>query len=154
MFWVGTVVMTGVIATGGCAKDPTAVVTQVDADATVPPLLKLRTTVARLSDPTGPSTAELTSSEIGDASNRPGAFVVPEIFSITVDASFAGPVTVTVEGLDWDTSVVTARGSTTTEVIAQKRTQAALTLTAVSAPPTDGDTDGDGGGAVGDGAVD
>ena len=40
---------------------------------------------------------------MSDAADRPGPFVFPLVLSLTVDASLAGPVTVTVEGLDWDT---------------------------------------------------
>ena len=115
----------------GCAKDSTAVIVTVDADATVPPILILRTTVARADDPSIHSGAERTSPAQGDAADRPGPFLFPFDLLVTVNDSFAGPVVVTVEGLDWDTHAVTARGTTPATVVAQKSTTASLTLTGV-----------------------
>ena len=115
----------------GCAKDSTAVIVTVDADATVPPILILRTSIARADDPSMQSGAERTSPAQGDAADRPGPFLFPFDLSLTVRDSFAGPVVVTVEGLDWDTHAVTARGVTSATVVTQKSTTASLTLTGV-----------------------
>ena len=94
----------------GCAKDSTAVIVTVDADATVPPILILQTTVARADDPSMYSGAQRSSPAQGDAADRPGPFLFPFDLSLTVSDSFAGSVVVTVEGIDWDTHAVTARG--------------------------------------------
>jgi hypothetical protein len=48
--------------------------------------------------------------------------------SLTVDASFAGPVVITIEGLDWDTNAVIATGSATADVVAQHETQTVVRL--------------------------
>jgi hypothetical protein len=123
----------------GCAKDPTAVNVTVNADATVPPLLILRTTVTDADEPTRIGSSNRTSPYASDdAADRPGPFGFPYDIALTIDATFAGPVVITVEGLDWDTNAVTAAGSTTGSVVAQQMTTASLTLTAVT-------TGGDGG---------
>jgi hypothetical protein len=121
----------------GCAKDATSLTVTVDADSTVPPLLILRTAVARAADPARPVTANRSSPYAGDAADRPGPFAFPLLLPVTIDASYAGPVVVTVEGIDWDTGAVTARGDATAVVVAQQDVQTALTLTA--APPGAGD---------------
>jgi len=124
----------------GCAKDPTAVLVTVDADATVPPLLILRTTVTNVDDPARRASAERSSPYASDdAGDRPGPFVFPLDIPLTVDPSLAGVVVITVEGLDWDTHAVTATGVTSAGVIAQGTTAASLTLAAV---PTGGGADG------------
>ena len=124
----------------GCAKDATSVVVVVAADTTVPPILILRTGVARADDPARPFTSNRVSPYGGDAADRPGPFVFPLSLRITVDASLAGPVIVTVEGVDWDTSAVTARGDAPGMVVAQQETQTSLMLTAA---PSAGDAGGD-----------
>ena len=53
-------------------------------------------------------------------------------------------VLITIEGVDWDTHAVTARGSATATVVAQQDSEASLTLTAVAT----------GGGQGGDAGVD
>src|SRR5262245_24187938 len=121
----------GLVVGAGCAKDATSVLVTVDADATTPPILILRTTVARTDDPTMESSGERSSPAQGDAADRPGPFFFPFDLSVTVDSSFAGPVTVTIEGLDWDTYAVTARAMTSATVVAQQTTTASLTLTGV-----------------------
>jgi hypothetical protein len=128
------------LALVGCAKDPTTIVAVVEADATVPPLLILRTTVTSTADPARGSTSNRSSLEAGDASDRPGPFVFPAAVPITVDASLAGAVTVTVEGLDWDTGATLAAGSAAGNVVAQQQTTVVLTLLAVP-PAADGGAD-------------
>ena len=127
----------------GCAKDSTSVFVTVDADATVRPLLILRTTVARTDDPGRRASSERSSPYESDAADRPGPFLFPLGLSLTVDASFAGPVVVTIEGLDWDTHAVTARGSTPASIEAQKMTEASLALTASAGDAGDGSVAGD-----------
>jgi hypothetical protein len=131
----------GLVLGVGCAKDPTSVFVTMDADATVPPLLILRTTIARADDPATRSSAERSSPYASDAADRPGPFLFPLGLSVTVDTRFAGAVVVTVEGLDWDTRAVIASGNSRATVVAQQATQASLTLTAVTAPGADGGTD-------------
>jgi hypothetical protein len=133
---MGALAAAALIAAGlalgaGCAKDSTSVVVTVDADTTVPPLLILRTIVARADDPATQSSAERSSPYSSDAADRPGPFLFPLDLEVTVDARFAGPVVVTVEGLDWDTHAATARGSAPATVVAQKSTGASLTLAGV-----------------------
>ena len=125
---------------GGCAKDATSVLVTVSADATVPSILILRSAVARADDPANPSSSNRSSPYEGDAADRPGPFLFPLLLPVTVDASLAGPVVVTVEGIDWDTAAVNARGSAAAVVVAQKQTETSLMLTAT---PIDG---GDAGG--------
>jgi hypothetical protein len=120
----------------GCARDATAVEVTVNAEAAVPPILILRTAVARADDLDRRVSSDRSSPYAGDAGDRPGPFEFPLLLSVTVDASFAGPVVVTVQGIDWDTHAVTASGVGDAVVVAQKTTDAALTLVraAVGAP--------------------
>lgn len=131
------------LCAAGCAKDPTAVNVTVSADATVPPILILRTTVTDADDPTRVGSSERSSPYASDdAADRPGPFGFPVDIALTIDATFAGPVLVTVEGIDWDTHAVTAAGSTTGTVVAQQTTAASLTLTAATTGGAgDGGTD-------------
>jgi hypothetical protein len=130
------------LAGGGCARDATGVVVTVAADATVPPILILRTTMTRTADPSQSASSNRTSPfGSDDAGDRPGPFVFPVDLSVTIDESYAGPVVVTIEGLDWDTGAVTARGSADAVVIARSTTRAALTLTAAPATGLDGGVD-------------
>jgi len=131
-----------VLALGaGCAKDPTSVGVTIDADPTVPPILIMRTTLARAADPTMRSSSERASPYASDAADRPGPFVFPFAWKLTVDPSFAGPVVVTIEGLDWDTSAVLASGSADATVEAQQMTAAAVTLEPLRGGGGDGGTD-------------
>jgi hypothetical protein len=129
-------VMMMAVATCGaaCAKDATRVYVVVEADATVPPILLLRAALARAADPAQPVTSDRTSPYAGDAADRPAPFVFPLGLPLTIDPSFAGPVVVTVEGLDWDSNAVLARGSGDAVVVAEKETGASVTLTAAAAP--------------------
>jgi hypothetical protein len=113
----------------GCAKDPTTIVTEVGIDATVPPLLILRTGVASTTNLDRVFVAEQSSPEEGDAGDRPGPFRFPLALWLTVDASLSGPVLVSVQGLDWDTHAVVAEGSASGEVVAGRETRTALILT-------------------------
>jgi len=127
----------------GCAKDPTAVNVTVYADATAPAILILRTTVTDADDPSRVGSSERSAPYASDdAADRPGPFGFPTDISLTIDPTFAGPVVVAVEGLDWDTHAVIAAGSTTASVVAQTTTMASLTLTAVTTGgASDGGTD-------------
>ena len=129
-------------AGAGCAKDSTGVVVTVATDATVPPLLILRGTVATADVPPRTSTAELSSPYASDAGDRPGPFMFPLLLPLTVDSSLAGLVAITVEGLDWDTHAVIARGTTSGGVVREQTTAASLTMTGVvTSGGGDGSTD-------------
>jgi hypothetical protein len=125
----------------GCAKDPTSVSVVVDADPSVPPILILRTTVAAAGDPSHQSSAQRSSMNQGDAADRPGPFVFPTALQLTVDSSFAGPVVVTVQGIDWDNYAVIGAGSADAVVEAQKTTEASLKLEPLRGGAGDGGTD-------------
>jgi hypothetical protein len=130
--WV-IAVMVSVAA--GCAKKPTTILTDVATDPNVPPLLILATNVISTADPTRRTGSEQSSVAPldPDAGDRPGPFFFPLRLAVTVDSSFAGPVVVEVAGLDWDTRAILAAGSTTSEVIPEQETYAAITLTAPAA---------------------
>jgi hypothetical protein len=118
----------------GCAKDPTSVFVAVYADNTVPPILILRTVVERAGDPASRASADRSSPYASDAADRPGPFVFPLGLPLTVDQTYAGPVIITLEGIDWDTHAVTASGSATATIVAQQMSEAQVTLTAAAAP--------------------
>jgi len=128
----------------GCANDPTSVFVVIAADSTVPPILILRTVVERAGDPASRASAERSSNYAGDAADRPGPFLFPLGLPLTVNQTYAGPVIITIEGVDWDTHAVTARGNASATVVAQNVSEATLTLTAVAT----------GGGQGGDAGVD
>jgi hypothetical protein len=113
----------------GCAKDSTQVLVLVDTAPSVAPILILRGSVGLRYDPSRVAGSDRTSPYASDAADRPGPFVFPLILPLTVDATFAGLVDVTVEGLDWDTHAVIASGSTAGALVAERTTTAALTLT-------------------------
>jgi hypothetical protein len=125
----------------GCASSPTTVLTDVGADATVPPILILQLEVARTANPSDMVMSLVQSFGLSDATDRPGPFIFPLAIPLGVDPRFAGDVTVTVNGIDWDTNAVIATGSAQAQVVPQQQTTAMLTLTAV--PPS---SSGDGGG--------
>jgi hypothetical protein len=116
---------------GACARSPTVVMTRVSVDATVPALMQLRTTAALQSDPTQTVSNMLSSLFRGSATDRPAPYVFPMLVLVNVPPGWAGAVTITVEGLDWDTSAVNAVGSTSAQVVADHQTSAVLTLTGV-----------------------
>jgi len=116
------------LASSACAKSQTDVLTLVSADATVPPILILRVTVAGA---TGQSMGSLRSMAVGDAADRPAPFSFPLSLPVTADPTLAGPVTITIDGLDWDTYAVIASGSAPAQVVPEQETAAAVTLAAV-----------------------
>jgi hypothetical protein len=126
-------------AGAGCAKDATSLDVTVLADSAVPPILILKSTVATHDSPPRASTSERSSNYEGDAGDRPGPFVFPLQLSLTVDSSLAGFVTITVEGIDWDTHAVTATAATSGALVAGHRTVSLLTLSPV---PSGGGADG------------
>lgn len=128
-------------AGAGCAKDATSVVVTIDADTAVPPILILRSVVAVQDDPARASTSTRSSNNEGDAGDRPGPFVFPLQLSLTVDASLKGLVDITVEGIDWDTYAITARGTTTGVVVPEHNIAASLKLSPVAPISGDGGTD-------------
>jgi hypothetical protein len=112
----------------GCAKDSTEVLVVVDADSAVPPILILRALIGLRYDPSRVASSQRSSRAETDAADRPGPFVFPLSLPLTVDPSFAGLVDIIVEGVDWDSSVVVASGTTSGAVVAEKTTTASLTL--------------------------
>lgn len=139
------------LALGGCAKSPTEILTHVDADSTVPPLLLLRATIVSNSDADKQASSSFVSLALGDAADRPGPYAFPLDLPLSLSASLAGPVTVTIEGLDSGSGVVVARGTTAAEVVREQQTHASLTLTAV--PVGGSDAAGSDGGDNGDGGI-
>ena len=129
---------------GGCAKSPTVVNTTIATDDTVAPLLLLRAIAMSERDPTKQASSSFHSLASGDADDRPGPYRFPLDFPVSLPAALAGSITLTIEGLDWDTGKVIARGLTAAEVVKEGQTRAYVTLTAVAA--TDGDAGRDGGG--------
>jgi len=126
------------VVSAGCAKPPTDVLTLVSVDPAAPPLRILRLTVTGAG---GESSGALRSTAVGDASDRPAPFSFPLSVPVTVDPSLAGSVTITIDGLDWDTYAVIASGSTAAQVVPEHETEAALTLAAVpGGPGADGGT--------------
>jgi len=134
LFALGAPALAAALALAGCARSSTVVDTQVNIDMTAPPLLLLRITVTSATDPSRMSQSAIRSLLIGDAADRPAPFIFPLLLPVSVDRSFAGDVVILLEGLDWVTKAVVAAGSTPATVIAQQRTQAALTLSAAVTP--------------------
>ena len=117
------------LAAGACAKDATSVLTVIEADTAVPPILLLQARIARAGDPARMSSSRFASPYAAvDAGDRPGPFVFPFAYALTMDAAFAGPIVITLEGLDWDTNAVIATGTTNADVVAQRETQATVEL--------------------------
>lgn len=124
----------------GCAKPPTVVRVRADADATVPPLYLLRSTVVLQADPAHPAVVPQVSQAIGDASDRPGPYQFPLALPVNLPPGWSGAATVTLEGMDWMMqTVVIARGTTTATLVGEKTTEASLTLTAVAGGGPGGD---------------
>lgn len=147
--WVAT------IAGGGCAKSPTVVSTTIATDDAVAPLLALRALVVSDRDPTRQASSSFHSLASGDAADRPGPYRFPLDFPVSVPPSLAGSITLTIEGLDWDSGNVIARGATIAEVVTEQQTRAYVTLTVVSATGGNAGTDaGGGGGDTVDGGAD
>jgi hypothetical protein len=132
-----------------CAQSSTVIETRVNADSTVPPVLILQMAVTNIARPAIQSSSQLASLNPGFEAGVPGPFAFPLDLPISVDPSFAGTVTVTVQGLDWNTYAVIASGSTTAQVVAHEQTHAAITM---SAAPTCDRTGMDGGDACDGGA--
>lgn len=122
------------LALAACAQSSTVVETTVNVDMAAPPLLLMRITVTSATDPARMSQSAIRSLLIGDAADRPAPFIFPLVLPVSVDPSFAGDVVILLEGLDWDTKAVVASGSTTATVVAEQKTQATLTLSAVVTP--------------------
>ena len=120
------------LASAACGGDmttpPDTTTRMYEADAAAPPVLLMQVRIARADYPTRTVSSRFTSPYLGDAGDRPGPFVFPFAMSLTVDPTFAGPVVITMEGLDWDTNAVIATGTTTADVVAQHETQAIVRL--------------------------
>ena len=101
--------------------------------------------VERADDPASRASASALVKFAGDAADRPGPFLFPFGLPLTVNQTYAGPVIITIEGVDWDTHAVTARGGASATVVAQNVSEATLTLTAVATGGGDGGDGGDAG---------
>lgn len=144
----------------GCAKNPTVVVTEVSVGADVPALLQLRATIASATNPSLTVSSSFSSLFKGDAADRPAPYVFPLRLSLNVPPEMEGDVVITVEGLEWITNVVVAKGSGPGQVMKQKTTMATVTLAPFSGGVPDGGGDGgdagsgqDADGGVGDAAA-
>ena len=142
--WAGTlarragigIAFAALLVDGACSQTPSTLFMTITADDGTPPIADMRTTITSLTNPGLVSSNQRRSLAVGDASDRPLPFQFPLYIPLTLDTAFAGAVTLTVEGLDWDTQSVIARGTTTATVVASQQTDAALTLTAT--PPATG----------------
>ena len=112
--WPAASVFAGLLASLACAADPTGIALVVSVDQSVPVCSLLDVTID------------------GDSSGFPTTLMV------TVPSSVSGTVNVTVNGLDWMDGHTIARGTGTANVSPRHTTQAAVTLTAVTAPAGDG----------------
>ena len=145
----------GPVLGAGCAKSPTVLLTRVVVDDGVPPLLLLYATVVSTGDPGQRAMDSFVSLATGDAADRPAPYQFPLDLPVQVPVELAGPVTVTIEGRDWDRNVVvTACGSAQASVVKEQQTSAMVTLTAVSVSEPDGGLGGDGGGDAHPAALD
>jgi hypothetical protein len=145
------------LALSGCAKSPSVIDVQITADGTVPAVLLLQSTVVRESAPSTPSILKWVSPTGGDPdAGRPGGFPFPLLLHVSVHPSWSGPVSVTVEGLDYDDPrKIIATGTTQATVVPEQTTTAALSLTGVSMGSGGDGGGGDSGadaGVAGDGA--
>jgi hypothetical protein len=138
------------VAFAGCAKSPTLILTHVDVDETAPAILVMRATLASVSDQSKVATSSFVSLAAGDASDLPAPYRFPLELPLYASPTFAGGITVTIEGLDYATGTVVARGTTSAQVVTEQQTRASLTLTAVA--PVGGDA-GALDGAAADGAA-
>jgi len=130
------------LAAGGCAKTPTVVATDVTADATVPPLLLLRITLASTTQPEIRSSSSFVSTVPDDAGTRPAPLPFPMRLPVTVDSAFGSRVIINLEGLLWDDGeTVLASGTTMADAVAGQQTSAAITLTAGGLTCGDGTRD-------------
>ena len=148
---LGVVVGVALCAAGACSKTPSVLVVNIDAADGTPPLLVLRTTVASVANPALHGTSERRSLVASDdAADRPGPYEFPTALPLNLDPGYVGAVTLTVDGLDWDTGIVVATGDTSADLRAGAETQAWVTLPPTGAVPV---TDGGAGGAGGGGGA-
>ena len=120
------------IAISGCPKNPTVVLTTVNADQTVPLLARLTFNVTSAADPSIHVSSQLVSSYPVMYDGGLSPFFLPAQFPISVDPAYiSGPVIVRVDGLDTDTGAILASGSTPAQIVPDQQTEAALTLTAI-----------------------
>jgi hypothetical protein len=124
-----------------CAQAPTVIDTEVASDGTVPPILILQMTVTNDANASLQSSSQQVSLNPGLEAGVPGPFSFPLVLPISVNSSLAGTVTVTVQGLDWNTSAAIAAGSTSAQVVAGKTTHAFLTLSSTTSSRASGAAD-------------
>jgi hypothetical protein len=135
----------------GCAKNPTFVLTTVNADQTVPALTQLTLLISSAADPSIHVSSMLVSHYPGSLDGGLPVIALPAQFPFSVDPNYlSGAAIIRVDGVDNDTGAVLATGSTPAQIIPQEQTEASLTLTAVGAcagdaGAGDGNVGGDGG---------
>jgi hypothetical protein len=128
----------------GCAKSPTLINVQVSADDTVPPMMILRSKIAREADPLTAVPNEILSRSYSGDAGSPDPFRFPLLLPVAVPSGWSGAMTITVEGLSWDTGAVIATGSTAATATRETTTEAMLTLIGVPGQGGEGDGGGDG----------
>lgn len=130
----------------GCAKPPSLIDVRITADETVPLVTLLRSTVVRASDPSTPSVLRWVSAGGPDPDAAMAGFPFPLSLQVMINPSWSGPVSLTVDGLDfYVTDKVIATGTTEANVVKEQTTTAALTLRGLP---------GGGGGGAGDAGPD
>lgn len=116
----------------GC-KDPTVVLTTVEAGNNVPLFTQLTLTLSSAADPSIHVSSSLVSLYPGSFDGGLPPINLPAQFPVSVDPDYlSGPAIVRADGIDNDTVTLLATGSTTAQVIPQKQTEATLTLSAVN----------------------
>jgi hypothetical protein len=132
--------LAGGIAISGCPKNPTVVLTTVNADPTVPALTELTLTLSSAADPAIHVSSSLVSLYPGSLDGGLPAIFLPAQFPLSVDPAYlSGSAIVRVDGVDNDTGAILATGSTPAQVVPDQQTEATLTLTAVGGCAPAGD---------------
>jgi hypothetical protein len=126
-------------AASGC-KDPTVVLTTVEAGSNVPLFTQLTLTLSSAADPSVHVSSSLVSLYPGSYDGGLPPITLPAQFPVSVDPDYlSGPAIVRADGIDNGTGTLLATGSTTAQVVPQKQTEATLTLTPVDCAPGDAD---------------
>jgi len=134
-----------VLILSGCAKPPSAIDVHITADDTVPLVTLLRSTVVRASDPSSPAVLKWVAAGGADPDAGVGGFLFPMVLHVGIHPTWSGPVSLTVDGLDfYVTDKVIATGTTQATIVSEQTTTASLTLTGVPG----------GGGGAGDAGAD
>jgi hypothetical protein len=132
--WIGLSVL---LACAACGKTPAVLWAHVYVDDGVPPISDLRTSVVSLSHPDLEPVVQRQILVMGDAAHA-APFAFPVAIPITLNAEYAGDVTLTVSGLERDTEAVIASGEVATAVVTSKTMHVAVVMSLVApagAPP-------------------